>query len=46
MLRYLRSIDTRLDGIARDIAEIKTAQSGMLQLLASHDARLLRVEDL
>jgi hypothetical protein len=44
-LRYLRSIDTRLDGIARDIAEIKASSAGMLQILASHDARLLRVEE-
>jgi hypothetical protein len=45
VLRYLRSIDGRLDGIARDISEIKRSQAGMLQILASHDARLLRVED-
>jgi hypothetical protein len=38
LLRYLRSIDARLDGMAHDIAEIKGTQS-------SQDARLLRVEE-
>jgi hypothetical protein len=45
LLKHLRSIDARLDGMARDIAEIKGAQSGILQILASQDARLLRVEE-
>jgi hypothetical protein len=44
LLRYLRSIDSRLHGMARDISEIKASQAGMLQILASHDA-LVRLED-
>ena len=44
VLEHVRHIRGQLDGVAHDIAEIKTAQSGILQLLASHDARLLRVE--
>ena len=44
LLRYLRSIDSRLHGVARDISEIKASQAGMLQILASHDA-LVGLED-
>jgi hypothetical protein len=46
LVKHLRSIDARLDGMARDIAEIKGTQSGIiLHILAAHDARLSRIEE-
>jgi len=45
VLEHLRHIRGQLDGMARDIHEIKGTQSGMLQALAARDARLSRVEE-
>ena len=44
VLHYLRRIDTRLDGMAADIRELKTTVAGILQVLASHDNHMLRME--
>jgi hypothetical protein len=44
-LGYLRHLDAKLDRILFEIGEIKSAQAGMLQIVASHDARLLRVDE-
>jgi hypothetical protein len=43
-LEYLRRIDTRLDGMAADIRELKSTVAGMLQILASQDNHMLRME--
>lgn len=45
VLEYLRRLDKKVDGIAEDVREIRTTQAAMLQLLASHDNHMLRMED-
>jgi hypothetical protein len=56
VLDFLRErfnrLDARLDGMARDLHEVRVVQAAMAQtlaamqtILASHDARLLRVDE-
>jgi hypothetical protein len=49
VLDFLRErfnrLDARLDGIAHDVHELKVTQAAILQILTSHDARMLRVEE-
>jgi DNA-binding FrmR family transcriptional regulator len=45
VLEHLRTIRGQLEGVAHNITEMKHSQAGILQILASHDARLLRVEE-
>lgn len=44
VLEYLRRLDRKVDGLAEDVREIRTTQAAMLQLLASHDSHMLRIE--
>jgi hypothetical protein len=44
VLRYLRRIDEKLDLVRDDVRELKTTQAGMLQILASHEGRLQKIE--
>jgi hypothetical protein len=44
VLEYLRRLDKKVDGLAEDVREIRTTQAAMLQLLASHDNHMLRME--
>ena len=45
VLEHLRHARGQLDGMAHDISGMMTAQSGVLSILASHDARMLRIEE-
>jgi hypothetical protein len=44
VLEYLRRLDKKVDGLAEDVREIRATQAAMLQLLASHDNHMLRME--
>jgi hypothetical protein len=51
-LRYLRSIDTRLDGVAHDVHELKVTQAAIMEALATSQkflaaqaAHMLRVDE-
>ncbi|KAB2918482.1 MAG: hypothetical protein F9K29_07905 [Hyphomicrobiaceae bacterium] len=44
MLHYLRRLDEKVDRLAEDVREIRTTQAAMLQLLASHDTHMPRIE--
>jgi hypothetical protein len=43
-LEDLRRLDGKFDVMAADIREIKTTIAGMMQVLASHDHHMLRLE--
>jgi hypothetical protein len=43
-LEYLRRLDGKFDLMAADIREMKTTIAGMMQILASHDNHMLRME--
>ena len=45
VLEILHRLDKKVDGMAEDLRELRKAQSGILQILASHDGRLSRLED-
>lgn len=44
VLEYLRRLDKKVDAMAADLQEARTALSGVVQILASQDAHMLRVE--
>jgi hypothetical protein len=44
ILEYLRRLDKKVDAIAADLHETRGAVSGVVQILASQDAHMLRVE--
>jgi len=44
ILEYLRRLDKKVDAIAADLHETRGALSGVVQILASQDAHMLRVE--
>ena len=44
VLEYLRRLDKKVDAMAADLHEARQALSGVVQLLASQDAHMLRVE--
>jgi hypothetical protein len=44
MLEYLRRLDKKVDALADDLREVRSVLSGVVQILASQDAHMLRVE--
>jgi predicted deacylase len=44
VLEYLRRLDRKVDAIAADLHETRSALSGVVQILASQTAHMLRVE--
>jgi len=44
VLEYLRRLDKKVDAIAADLGETRSVLSGVVQILASQDAHMLRVE--
>jgi hypothetical protein len=44
VLEDLRRLDKKVDALAADLHEARTALSGAVQILASQDAHMLRVE--
>jgi hypothetical protein len=44
ILEYLRRLDTKVDALADDLRETRSVLSGVVQILASQDAHMLRVE--
>jgi hypothetical protein len=44
VLEYLRRLDKKVDAMAADLREARSALSGVVQILASQDAHMLRVE--
>jgi septal ring factor EnvC (AmiA/AmiB activator) len=45
VLEHLRSIRAGVDALRHDVREIKKTQAAVLQVLASHEARLQHIED-
>jgi chloramphenicol 3-O-phosphotransferase len=43
-LEYLRRLDRKVDALADDLREARNVLSGVVQILASQDAHMLRVE--
>jgi ParB-like chromosome segregation protein Spo0J len=41
---HLRRLDKKVDALAADLIDARTTLSGMMQLLASQEAHVLRVE--
>lgn len=44
VLEYLRRLDKKVDALGADLKEASQALSGVVQILASQDAHMLRVE--
>jgi hypothetical protein len=44
ILQYLRRLDKKVDALADDVREARTVLSGVVQILASQYAHMLRVE--
>jgi hypothetical protein len=44
LLEYLRRLDTKVDALADSLRETRAGLSGVVQILASPDAYILRVE--
>jgi chloramphenicol 3-O-phosphotransferase len=44
ILEYLRRLDKKVDAMADDLRETRSVLSGVVQILASQDAHMLRVE--
>jgi hypothetical protein len=44
VLEYLRRLDKKVDAMAAELHEARSTLSGMVQILASRDAHMLRVE--
>ena len=44
VLGYLRQLDKKVDAMAADLHDARQALSGVVQLRASQDAHMLRVE--
>jgi hypothetical protein len=44
VLEYLRRLDREVDALAADLREARQALSGVVQILASQTAHMLRVE--
>jgi hypothetical protein len=44
VLHCLRRLDEKVDRMAEEVREVRTTQAAMLQLLASHDNHMLRIE--
>jgi chloramphenicol 3-O-phosphotransferase len=44
VLEYLRRLDKKVDALAADLRETRSTLSGAVQILASQDAHMLRVE--
>jgi hypothetical protein len=40
-----RRTDEKLDEVLEVLVELRTTQTGMLQILSAHDNRLLRIEN-
>jgi hypothetical protein len=45
ILEHLRHLRASVDQLKADVREIKGAQTGVLEFLATHDRRLGRIED-
>lgn len=45
VLEHLRAIRAGVDALRHDVREIKKTQAAVLQVLASHEARLQHIED-
>jgi hypothetical protein len=43
-LEHLRRLDKKVDALAEDLREARSVLSGVVQILASQDAHMLRVE--
>jgi hypothetical protein len=43
-LEYLRRLDRKVDALADDLREARSVLSGVVQILASQDDHMLRVE--
>jgi hypothetical protein len=44
VLEYLRRLHKKVDALAEDLREARSVLSGVVQILASQDAHMLRVE--
>jgi hypothetical protein len=44
LLEYLRRLDIKVEALADSLRETRAGLSGVVQILASHDAHMLRVE--
>jgi predicted nuclease with TOPRIM domain len=44
LLEYLRRLDQKVDALADSLRETRAGLSGVVQILASHDAHMLRLE--
>jgi hypothetical protein len=44
ILEYLRRLDKKVDALGDDVREARTVLSGVVQILASQDAHMLRGE--
>jgi len=44
LLEYLRRLDRRVDALSDSLRETRAGLSGVVQVLAAHDAHMLRVE--
>jgi hypothetical protein len=44
LLEYLRRLDRKVDALGDSLREARAGLSGVVQVLAAHDAHMLRVE--